>query len=212
LGHAVQDLKHNIKHPDQPKQIDLNRIGVLWSTFSTKPFDKDYATSTAPKLDNNVADIRIGNYSNLSRRWACLMLLVRLLQMRAEATRFVTQFDERLNDTDKRILGAELQEYDVYLSWFPVSQGPVDLDKITSRGWKAVLDRNVDHPTEMGVSLNIGDLLHGRAWQVDAEGNGTYGLKPGERELLHWYALSLTPKFQRRDWDQQACRVLLGGA
>ncbi|HEV2842605.1 MAG TPA: hypothetical protein VGW39_14880 [Chthoniobacterales bacterium] len=208
LGNLVQALEDRQKSA----AVDAQRLRQLWERFSTRPYDEAYLTSTRPTLNKNVIDVRSGVASNLSRRWACLMLLVRLLQLRSAALRFVDVAGESLSEGDKRLLKTELQDYDIYLVWFPVSSSPVDLKKITSKAWAAVLTSDLNDTSRVGVSLNIDDLLHGRPWQIDTKGRETYGLKTGERELLRWYALSLTPQYPRSLWDPQAQRVLLGGA
>jgi hypothetical protein len=198
LGNLVQALKD----PTRSATVDLSRLGNLWSQFSTKTYDEAYITGKRPILDKNVVDVRSGSGTNLSRRWACLMILVRLLQLRCAALQFANQHHAHLHSLMEELLKYELEAHDVYLSWFPVSDTPVDLKN--TEAWWHFLHRDL-----LDASLDINDLLHGRGWDIT---NESYGMKPGERELLHWYALSLTPQFSRSQWDQQAQRILLGGA
>ncbi|MCI0538898.1 MAG: hypothetical protein L0Z50_27135 [Verrucomicrobiales bacterium] len=224
LGKLVRELKDEKTRAG----VNLDRLKELWKHFSSKPLEPEklYAPRARQVLDGEtIAEIRKEGMSPLSRRWASLMLIVRLLQLRHEAIKMTVHPD--MNANIARAIKAELQELDVYLALFPVSHSPIDLVNATSQAWYQLLKRGFDSANETsddadGVSplrLVIKDLLEGNGWEENGDAS-TYGLRPGERELLHWYAISEKParpkpqgRFMENEWkrDEQARRVLMGG-
>ena len=194
LGRLVSELKDEATRA----LVDVERLRELWSHFSTKPLDEERlcAPNAKAQLDDErkIADIRKKGVSPLARRWASLMLLVRLLQLRHNARKLADDLPLAI----KKALEEELQERDVYLVLFPVSHSPIDLlnAATTEGGWGLTLKRGFSGKgtPNSPLRLDLEHVLEGKPWKQEDE---SYGLRAGERELLQWYGLSLVPRFSR---------------
>jgi hypothetical protein len=198
--------------------VGEGRLGELWNAFSHSALDTNKLKSPGARisLDKDICELRMGEASDLSRRWAALMIIVKLLKWRCQVARLGETHAE-----DARISNAlrtPLQPHDVYLALFPVSKDPVDLSDVTGKGWVQELKRwnhssfpPSREPGKCGnLRLDIEDALRGRTWFEDPDDKsvGTYGLREGERQLLMSYAVAQV--FPQMEWDDQTRRFLCG--
>ena len=95
----------------------------------------------------NALDIRTVDASPLARRWACLMIVVRLLALRSCASRRLDELREEHREYGEQDAGllAPLHEDDVFLALFPLAQTPLILpfhaDTSPTVNWGVVLRR-----------------------------------------------------------------------
>lgn len=195
---------------------DEQRLTSLWHEFSDSdlPLERLKTPGARISLDKNISEIRQGEYSDLSRRWAALMIIVKLLKRKAQATKSMEQLEEPNQVVG--LLGLPLQVQDVYLALFPLAKDPVDLQDITGKGWVQELKRWNDQRFDPSLSkkwgnlrLDIGHALQGHPWMEDPDDldNSLFGLRDGERQLLRSYAVA---QAYEPSWDEQGRRLLMG--
>lgn len=169
-------------------------------------------------------DIRNERFSDRQKRWAALIIIVKLLA-RAAKVRHKLQGDRtpegKQSGYDYTIY-QPLQAADVYLALFPLARDPLILPFHAGRDpgsqWGKPLTR-FDDPrrgpslrTNWGnIALKVYDVLNGLPWIEDAQqpkDTWTYGLMPGERQVLQHFAHSIG--FGDDEWekDSQAREIL----
>ena len=161
----------------------------------------------------NCLDIRTSGYTDRQRRWAALMLTMRVVHRRWQAGR-AWQRHARKHGWDAvtpEAMLSDVDKGDVYLALFPVATGPVVLPWHQGQD-PVALWKTLKRLAGGQLALSIPDILNGKDWDpdgTDRPGGGTYGFLPGERLLLQWYCTSL---YGDDGWetDPQAKRILEG--
>ena len=159
---------------------------------------------TNPSCGRNFIDLRHPDYDAKARRWAALMILVRLLHDRYCAVDVGRRL-RGLRRPEKEIdaaFEAPVTSADVYLALFPIAQTPVVLPWHAEKAdpaasWSRYLK---------DLKLNLKQLL---------DGDGQRATTPGERMILRMYAESVGAEcddWGTDDWyrDPLAHNVLFG--
>lgn len=175
----------------------------------------------------NYVDIRNERFTDRQKRWAALIIIMQLLARSVKVRNKL----EGMRSPDAKQPGYDyslcqpLSAADVYLALFPVARDPLILPfhDGTDPGakWSKPLNRLDDDrhapsarndPRNWGsIALRVNDVLNGFAWREDPQQptNGwTYGLMPGERQVLQHFAHSIG--FGDDEWekDSQARQIL----
>jgi len=159
-------------------------------------------------------DIRIGDCNGPVRRWASLLIILRLLHRAVLANRDIAQ-------------GPIVTEEDVYLSLFSVPTNPIvnpwhknvkggkpDFDSMAwakhLHGWT---DSSYQTPTKKGwgnLGLDIGHVLKGYNWGQTGLNEYTFGLREAERQILRGLAIDMIE--DQAEWQDYgpANKVLWG--
>jgi hypothetical protein len=224
LGYLVSNLRVS---DGKLTSTSVKRLQALWQRFSTEPFNLAHLAKkkgTRIVLDSDqVADIRselaTGKCSDISRRWASLLVIVRLLKRRFDAIQAGTEIDD-LDENLSNTLAAPLKPYDVYLALFPVAKEPLELSLFTSGSGIADMKEWVDLALTAStgkrkngkwgnIGLDVRDVLQGKAWfegSSVSEKEWSHGLQDRDRPILEWYALS--ERFPKTNWDDFTRHVL----
>lgn len=149
------------------------------------------------KARKNTQDLRSGRRSDRAKRWAALMVMVRLEMLAAAARQVWRDFCRQKGYAESfDPLVQKLKLEDVYLALFPVPSSP--LKTPFDRGddprvhWK-VLSELSSGREKKDLALDVKEVLEGGDWHWD-ESRGRCapcGLLPGERYLLRLYARTL---------------------
>ena len=188
---------------------------------------KKFFDTSATACRDRCCTLFSGNYSSQVRRWAALLIVLRLLRRIILAKkafeghiREAVGGDSSVSDIDTPVLTAD----DVYLALFPVTAKPLVLKWHRGRrinredGWASALLRLKDKSLPVSINgdnpgnlaLHIPDLLGGDGWR-DAEEGGRYGLHPAERRVLQGFALA-DDQLSMSDWRSHTrSRMVLFG-
>lgn len=196
------------------KLADEKKLRTLVSKFlADNPDPKDVDMESLTQL-SNCCDLRMGNYSDMVRRLASVMVIVRVLKWKDQAKRCFHKLTGAVAPQSEVFFG-ELTQDDVWLALFPQAKDPIGLQNLSACGWVKELARWSDSRLpELGGGINFGNLrlsikhaLDGKGWCADL-GMEEFGLRPEERTLMEWYAID--QKFYVPDWDIQAKRFFWG--
>lgn len=180
----------------------------------------------------NYVDIRQERFTDRQKRWAALIIIVQLLARSVKVRNKLegAQGHPAGQDRYDYSLCQPLQAADVYLALFPVARDPLILPFHQGNDPGAVWGKPLtrldddqrapstrDNRRDWGsIALRVNDVLSGLSWKEDPrqpEKAWTYGLMPGERQVLQHFAHSID--FGDDEWekDSQARQILrpLGG-
>ncbi|HEX7331523.1 MAG TPA: hypothetical protein VF290_08480 [Pyrinomonadaceae bacterium] len=172
----------------------------------------------------NYVDIRNERFSDRQKRWAALIIIVLLLARSAKVRNKLQgerHTESKQSGYDYNIC-QPLQAADVYLALFPLARDPLILPFHGGRDpgsqWGKPLTRLNDprrgpslRDNWGNIALKVYDVLNGLPWNEDAQqpkDTWTYGLMPGERQVLQHFAHSIG--FGDDEWekDSQAREIL----
>lgn len=175
----------------------------------------------------NYVDIRNERFTDRQKRWAALLIIVQLLARSATVRNKLEGRpapDARQPEYDYSLC-QPLQAADVYLALFPVARDPLILPFHQGNDpgavWGKPLVRLNDDQRDPSrrndlrnwgsIALRINDVLNGLPWREDSQqptSAWTYGLMPGERQVLQHFAHSIG--FGDDEWekDNQARQIL----
>jgi hypothetical protein len=173
------------------------------STLSTY-FDVRDVSRAVPACGRRFMDLRHLDFDDRAKRWAVLLITVRILHDRYRAVQIARNIRgqrERKTDIDPA-LEAPLTPNDLYLGLFPIAQTPVVLPWHTERSDPAASwSRYIK-----ALGLDLKEILTGR---------GSRSATPAERVVLRMFAESVGA--EDNDWgpeewkrDPLAWRVLHG--
>jgi len=211
LMHAKKYL-----YGDELSEDEQSELDKLYDIFDIR--DKN---AKNPVCSDNCGDIRNGDYSNLVRRWAALLIIQRLLVRVVRARERCAGLKPEDN-----MLG--IQTEDLYLALFPVAPNPLILPwhkkkkggspDFDSEAWGKRLhqwkDVNLKPSTKNGwgnLGLNLDHVLEGLGWNPSVGENAcTFGLRSAERQILR--GLMNDYGVAKEIWQNHgpARRVLLG--
>jgi hypothetical protein len=172
----------------------------------------------------NYVDVRNDRFTDRQKRWAALIIIVQLL---ARSAKVRNKLEGERRPEGKQTgydysICQPLQAADVYLALFPLARDPLILPfhsgKDPGSQWGKPLTRLEDprrgpslRPRWGNIALKVYDVLNGLPWNEDSQqptDNWTYGLMPGERQVLQHFAHSIG--FGDDEWekDSQARQIL----
>ncbi|NQU25450.1 MAG: hypothetical protein HQ567_29555 [Candidatus Nealsonbacteria bacterium] len=163
-------------------------------------------------------DLFAGEYSDLVRRWAAILIIKRLVERVLNAKKHLERRFHDLTGEDGSEINPTIMSNDVYLALYPIPESPSvfawhggeNID--TSHNWmKNLLALNDESlPLSTGgkkrgnLALRISDVLAGRGWNEEA---GTFGLRPIERHFLRGLVMK-----EEEDWQGHVqARSILNG-
>ncbi len=147
------------------------------------------------KCTKNVHDLRVLSVSDRSRRWATLMVMVRLAAQAERARRLWGRLSQvhGLSEHFDPVTGS-LSKEDVFLALFPVPSSPLvtpfESEGNVQTAWGNVLRRFKSSNGSEDLWLDVGDVLVGYDWGQPVPGSSrtAHGLHPGERFVLRMYS------------------------
>jgi hypothetical protein len=185
--------------------------------------EKEIAGHGRSECGANCLDIRHPDYTPRQQRWAALMIIIRVVHRRWEASQsWVTLSREHGWRGAAVELLREVDKDDVYLALFPVASGPVVLPwhkgEAPETRWQTLKSLSVATPDATqedpksgskesrfgNLALSVSDVLKGLGWDDDPANpskDGTHGFLPGERLIMQWYAESLYGQGGSEDLD-----------
>ncbi len=206
---------HHVEKPTFEEQSELEEL--------KRYFDVEDVEARS-MCGANYVDIRNEHFSDRQKRWAALIIIVQLL---ARSAKVRNKLQGERTTEGKRSgydysICQPLQAADVYLALFPLARDPLILPFHGGRDpgsqWGKPLTR-LDDPRRGpslrdhwgNIALKVSDVLNGLPWVEDAQQpkeNSTYGLMPGERQVLQHFAHSIG--FGDDEWekDSQAREIL----
>lgn len=203
---------------EEGEQYDEIRLRQLIVSFQLKQGDPSSIDLDAVKEIEDFVEIRTDGFSGLSKRWAALMIIVRLMQWIHEAREVARESDSEMLHKAGFFDGVCAK--DVYLALFPISKGPIGLRHqgkssaaSLAGAWGAELQRLNDarlpqlhfgSKKDKNLGLLVEDVLNGEDW-LDG---GPKGMTPAERFLLQCFALQ--HGYTMKHWDKQARTFFYG--
>jgi hypothetical protein len=210
----ARDENHHAEKPTAEEQSELEELKGY--------FDVDVEARKV--CGANYVDIRNDHFTDRQKRWAVLIIIVLLLDRSAKVRNKLQA--ERIpagkqSGNDYSIC-QPLQAADVYLALFPLPREPLILPFHSGKDPGAQFAKpltRLDDPRRGPslregwgkLALKVSDVLNGLPWSEDAQQpkeNSTYGLMPGERQVLQHFAHSIG--FGDDEWekDSQARELL----
>jgi len=164
-----------------------------------------------------------GAYNNNQRRWAALIVAIKLLKEIIILSKVLKNYVEKI--TEKIYYrDSIIKEEDLFLALFPIPAGseilPWHAEKNACKSGLRMQDGmlNWDTSEKMpaiqrngDLALSIHDLFEGRGWET----GGPYGIKKNERKILQGFAYEEDneERIEKGDWEifHRAKIILWGG-
>lgn len=209
------------RRPDALTAEEASELEELKRHFGVK------AIETRAACGANYVDIRQERFTDRQKRWAALIIIVQLLARSVKVRNKLEGAPGHAAGQDRYdySLCQPLQAADVYLALFPVARDPVILpfhqNNDPGAVWGKPLTRldddrrapsiRDDQRNWGSIALRVNDVLNGLPWKENPrqpEKAWTYGLMPGERQVLQHFAHSIG--FGDDEWekDGQARQIL----